>query len=166
MPSCTIQLWVGSDMKNLMKSKFATIAIIVATVILAGIAIFTAIRLYQLRKESVAPTAPESKPKAAAPIPCTALTFNLSTNTPTPTGSGTPTPTPTASPTPTGTATATPTPTPTTSVTATATATSISIARASPTAEPSLPDAGISFPSIIGIGIGILLLIGSLLLAL
>lgn len=52
-------------MKNFLKGKFATIAIVIATVILAGIAIFTAVRLYQLRKQAVAPTAPESKPEAA-----------------------------------------------------------------------------------------------------
>lgn len=48
-----------------MKNKAITIIIVVATVILAAIAIFTAVRLYQLRQESVSPTAPESKPQAA-----------------------------------------------------------------------------------------------------
>jgi len=41
-----------------------TTLIIVATLILAGIAIFTAVRLYQLRQEAVAPTAPTSEPAA------------------------------------------------------------------------------------------------------
>lgn len=136
-----------------MKNKITTIVIIIATVILAGIAVFTAIRLYQLRQQAVAPTAPESKPEAAAPRACTALTFNLSVSTPT----STPTPTATA----TATATATPTATPTTVAAATATPTSASLAE-----EPSLPDAGTSFPTIIGVGLGILLLIGALLLAL
>lgn len=249
-----------------MKNKIATIGIIIATLILAGVAVFTAIRLYQLRKESVAPTAPTSKPKAqGVPIACQALAFTLGqTPTPTPTATpiigtcqpesglfwcsnhggialtvdhnvanwseclswckenmtiqtplcqyngpagskncwvnkpptggidscvwvkGTPpfgscyqasSPTPTATPTATPAATATPTATPTptgmatptatpTGATATATPTSSSIAQASPTVEPSLPDAGTSLPTIIGIGIGILLLIGSLLLAL
>ena len=44
-----------------------TIAIVIATIILAGVAIFTAVRLYQLRQEAVAPTAPESEPEALAP---------------------------------------------------------------------------------------------------
>lgn len=50
-----------------MKNKVITIIIVITTVLLAGIAIFTALRLYQLRKQAVAPTAPESKPKAAYP---------------------------------------------------------------------------------------------------
>ncbi len=60
-----------------MKNKVTTILIIVATVILAGVAIFTATRLYNLRDESVAPSAPESKPQAAIPEACDALTFTL-----------------------------------------------------------------------------------------
>jgi hypothetical protein len=47
--------------------KLGTILIIIATIILAGIAIFTAYRLYQLRQQSVAPNAPSSIPKAATP---------------------------------------------------------------------------------------------------
>ncbi len=71
-----------------MKNKIATIGIIIATLILAGVAVFTAIRLYQLRKEAVAPTAPTSKPKAqVVPIACQSLAFTLGqTPTPTPTG--------------------------------------------------------------------------------
>jgi len=48
----------------MIKKKTVTILIITATVILAGIAIFTAIRLYQLRQQSVVPTRPESEPAA------------------------------------------------------------------------------------------------------
>lgn len=159
-------------MKTFFKNKIVTVLILIATLVLAGVAIFTAIRLYQLRQQAVAPTAPESKPKAAVPEACTALTFTLTT----PTGTQTPTPTPT----PTG--TKTPTPTPTGTSTPTATATSSPVAQASPTAtstagplaqaspgataQPSLPEAGTSWPTIVGIGIGVLLLIGSLLLAL
>src|SRR3989304_2259709 len=139
-------------MKSFFKNKIVTILVLVATLVLAGIAIFTAIRLYQLRQQPVAPTAPTSEPKAATPNACTALTFTLSTPTATPTGS--PTATPTGSP------TATPTAPPT------ATATSPPGAQASPTAEPSLPEAGTSWPTIVGLGVGILLLLGSLLLAL
>jgi hypothetical protein len=62
------------------KKRIVTILIVIATIALAGVAVFTAIRLYQLRQEPVAPTAPTSKPKAvAAPIGCTALTFTLTT---------------------------------------------------------------------------------------
>lgn len=46
-------------MKEFLKEKLPTIAIITFTVILGGIAVFTAFRLYQLRQEPVAPTAPE-----------------------------------------------------------------------------------------------------------
>jgi len=45
--------------------KFGTILIILVTVILAGVAIFTALRLYQLRQQPVAPNVPTSKPEAA-----------------------------------------------------------------------------------------------------
>lgn len=160
-------------MKNFLKGKIGTLAIIIATLILAGVAIFTAIRLYQLRQQPVAPTAPTSKPEAAAATPkaCTVLTFNLATPTPTvtPTGTstGTPAPTPTPTETPEETPTPTPTPTETATATATPTATGTTVAEATPTstAEAALPEAGISYPTILGIGIGILLLIGSLLLA-
>ncbi len=46
------------------KKKIVTVLIVIATVILAGVAVFTAIRLYQLREEAVAPTAPTSEPAA------------------------------------------------------------------------------------------------------
>lgn len=152
-----------------MKNKFVTIGIIIATLVLAGVAVFTAVRLYQLRQEVVAPTAPTSKPKAQeAPKACTSLAFTLSTSTPTPT----PTVSPTVTPTPTGIPTSTPTgtpgvtPTPTPVSTATPGPTSTPIAGATPTQEAALPDAGISFPTIFGIGLGTILLIGALLLAL
>lgn len=47
-----------------MRKNLSTIIIAVATVVLAGIAVFTAIRLYQLRQQAVAPNVPTSKPKA------------------------------------------------------------------------------------------------------
>ena len=149
-----------------MKNKIATIGIIIATLILAGVAVFTAIRLYQLRKESVAPTAPTSKPKAQeVPVACTSLAFTLGV-TPTPTS--TPTPTPTG--TPGATATPNPTSTPTNppgepTPTATPRSTAIQVAEVPATGEPALPDAGISLPTIFGIGLGTLLLIGAILLA-
>ncbi len=49
-----------------MKNKYTTIGILVSTILLAGIAIFTAIRLYQTRDTAVAPNAPKSNPEAAA----------------------------------------------------------------------------------------------------
>lgn len=51
-------------MINSLKKNSTTFLIIIATVILAGIAVFTAIRLYQLRQTSISPAVPESEPKA------------------------------------------------------------------------------------------------------
>jgi len=161
-------------MKNFLKSKIVTIGILIATLVLAGVAVFTAIRLYQLRQEAVAPNVPSSKPKAAELGSCQTLAFTLGTgtptptptgsstptptgsSTPTPTGSGTPTPTPTLTPTPTGSST----PTPTTTVTPTPTRTP------TPTATPSLPESGTSWPTILGLGAGATIILFSLLLAL
>lgn len=68
-------------MKNFFKGKLGTAIIIIATLVLAGVAIFTAVRLYQLRQQAVAPTAPESKPEAATPAPkiikCEPLTIKI-----------------------------------------------------------------------------------------
>ena len=52
-------------MKDYLKKNRLTLIIVVATVTLAGVAIFTALRLYQLRGEPVAPTAPTSQPAAS-----------------------------------------------------------------------------------------------------
>lgn len=108
------------------RNKYATIGIIVSTLILAVVAIFTAIRLYQLRTAPVAPNVPTSQPAAADPTAtpdscAISFTITLDTPTPTPTVPSTSTPTPTATPTPTP--TRTPTATPTATATATATAT-------------------------------------------
>lgn len=77
---------------------------------------------------------------------------------------------PIATPTPTGvvtpTAVATPTPTPTTTLTPTPTSTVSATLSPTATTTPALPDAGVSYPTIIGITFGILLIVGSLLLAL
>lgn len=67
-------------MKDFLKNKLVTVLIVVATLVLAGIAIFTAIRLYQLRQESVSPARPESAPEAATtPVyeSCSTFTFKL-----------------------------------------------------------------------------------------
>lgn len=270
------------------KNKYTVYAVVGTTVVLAVIAIFTAIRLYQTRNQAVAPNVPSSKPAAAEPtllgtpvseINCS-LSFNIATPTPTatatptktptpspvpqcnsgcstnsdcpsslfcykqetattgvcrnincrtysncvcptvtPTTTATPTPTKTATPTatatstatttatPTATATVTPSPVPqcnsicstnsdctnslvcyipsgsttgycrntqctsqssclcpTATPTTTATATSV-IVYASPTDQPTLPEAGTKLPTIVGTALGILVIIGSLLLA-
>ncbi len=105
---------------------------------------------------------------------CEALTFTISTSIPTPT----PTPTGTPSPTPTGTLTPTPTPTPTSTPSATSTPTPTStstptptktLAQASPTPTltpvgAALPEAGISLPTILLVGIGLVLVFWAVLL--
>lgn len=122
-----------------MKNKYATIGIIITTVLLAGIAIFTALRLYQTRSQPVAPNAPSSKPKAAGaacggiagtlcPSGEECIYSNGTTHAPSPDASGTcqlsgtknacslsftvstPSPTPSASPTATPTKSPSPTP--------------------------------------------------------
>lgn len=84
-----------------MKNKFTIIGIILTTIVLAGIAIFTAIRLYQTR--NVAPTSSEAAAGACQ------LSFTITSQTPTATATATGirTATPTATPTATATATAT-----------------------------------------------------------
>lgn len=109
---------------------------------------------------------------------CTALTFTLvtqtgtptatptSTPTDTPTGTPTPTPTSTATATPTGTATATPTTTATATATPTGTATSTPttqgtstpIAQGTSTPGPQLPNAGIAWPTVLLVVLGMLMM--------
>ena len=181
-------------MGKFLKEKGATILVVVATVILAGVAVFTALRLYQVRQESVSPAVPESEPAAGfrEPTPgaklkhCTSLIFALTTETPTPTlpqSTATPTPTTivTSTPTPRNTTTPTPestsTPTPTTpvggpSTTITPTPTDVSATNTpvAPTTttiltEPELPPAGVGMPTLIAGAIGGLLILLSLALA-
>jgi len=160
----------SKKMKEFLKKNTITVLIIIATIVLAGIAMFTAFRLYQLRQKAVAPTVPESRPAAEelpAPVPDCTLTFAFAaTPTPTATPTGSPSPTPTAtpaeSPTPTPTATPTSTPSPSPTVTPSPGV----IPTPSPTPAPELPEAGINLPTICGLGIGALLLIISLILAL
>lgn len=176
-------------MKDFLKGKFVTGVVIVATVILAGVAIFTAMKLYSLRKEGVAPTAPESNPAASESSEigneaetCDLLTFNLnepsvtisptdepnSTPTPGPTDSLTPTEPPRGGTSPTPTPTDAPSePTPTTVPQNTPTPTSSYIAAASPTpAGATLPNAGLSLPSVITFIVGIFTLFIAVILAL
>ena len=74
-----------------MKNKYTTIGIILTTIILAGVAIFTALRLYQTREVAVAPNVPSSMPAAqetnvcslsftvgaTQTVSCTSLTSNV-----------------------------------------------------------------------------------------
>lgn len=139
--------------REALRGKLTTVAIVTTTLVLAGISIFTATRLYRLRKRAVAPTTPESKPKAQeeprqqTPSPTSPLIAQASPS-PTPTATSTATPIPTGSPTP------SPSPSPTTAPSP------------SPTGQPELPAAGAALPTITGVAIGLSLLIASLLLAL
>lgn len=64
-------------MKDFVKTKVVTGLVVAATVILGGVAIFTAIRLYQLRQQSVALNAPESNPLA---WDCSKYVFSMTTD--------------------------------------------------------------------------------------
>jgi hypothetical protein len=64
-------------MKDFFKNKVVTALIVTATLILAGVAVFTAVRLYQLRRQAVAPTSPESQPFA---WDCSSYTFSVDNN--------------------------------------------------------------------------------------
>jgi hypothetical protein len=232
-------------MKGLFKGKIVTILVIAATVVLAGVAIFTALRLYQLRQASVSLTQPESEPEASgwvecqlgestydksacrqkavsykgvagpsdpsdsswytwatnspkplsgstscgiAPtkcsanevVSCTQLTFNITeeptptvvptvTVTPVPTATSTPVPTGTISPTPQPTNTPVPTATSTTAPTATSTpvptVTTTQIAAASPTPGATLPNAGVSAPTLLFGSLGIFVILLAFILA-
>ncbi len=144
--------------------KTKTIITLVILLILSAIAIFTAIRLYQLRQKSVTPNVPESKPKAATSS-CQVLTFNISTPTPTPVYTLTPTPTSVNTPTPIITQTPISTQTPNITSTPIPTQTPLIAGAPTPTTETSLPEAGTSWPTGITIGIGIALIIFSFILA-
>lgn len=158
--------------------------ILLATFVLAGVAIFTAVRLYQLRQQPVAPNVPSSIPRAAEiPGSCSALAFTLSSASPSPTPSGT------ASPTPTGSSTPNPSGTPNAcggtcgsnsncasnlicyqsfcrNPSCTTSTNCVCSGTPNPTATPpTLPQSGTDWPTTVGAGIGILTIIGSLLLA-
>ncbi len=155
------------------KKHITTILIILSTIILGGVAVFTAVRLYQLRQEPVAPTQPKSKPSASqdqisyqALKACTELAFALATPTQTPKPTTTPTITPSPTPTPTPTSTPIATQAPTASPSPSPTPTLISQASLTPKSTTvALPEAGVGTPTIFGIGLGLLLLLGAILLA-
>jgi hypothetical protein len=88
---------------------------------------------------------------------------SISTVAPTATSTPTFTPTPTKSPTPSKSQTPSPSPTATPSPTIKPTITPTATAR--PTQNPNLPPAGISLPTMIGVISGVMLLVGSLLIA-
>jgi|SRR3989304_4447991 len=137
-----------------LKGKAPIFLAIGGTVVLAGIAVFTAVRLYQLRKQDVSPTIPQEEAQAQLPSP-----------TPTPKPTSTPTPTTSGTLTPTVTGRLSPTPTSRLSPTASVSATPTKKLTATPSAA-ALPDAGITFPTILGVSLGLLLLTVSILLAL
>ncbi len=90
-----------------------------------------------------------------------------------PSPSPTPTPSPSATPVATAQPTSTPTPTSTSLAQATPTPTGIGSTEPSPSATPtntsaaaSLPEAGVGLPTVFGIGVGTILLLGALILAL
>lgn len=175
------------------KGKVTTIIIILVTLILAGVAVFTAIRLYQLRQTSVSPIAPSSQPKAQETTPPAAacsLSFTLTVSTSSPSPSSTPAETPSSTP------SSTPGETPTTpgatpnscggtcgsnfncesnlvcyqgscrNPECTSSTSCVCGGTSTSTPAPSLPQSGTDWPTIAGAGIGILVIIGSLLLAL
>lgn len=150
-------------MQNLFKNRGVTIAVVVVAILLAGVAIFTATRLYTNRQaeQAAGPTvAPESRPVVTEESE--ELTFNVGPTIP-------PTPTPTsaavASPSATpgssfgGLASATPSAAPTLTPTPT------EVASPSATAQPELPEAGVATPTLIGIAAGVLLLLLAFMLA-
>lgn len=93
-----------------MKKTLTISVLIIATVALAVISVLTAIRIREMGTRPVAPSVPESKPKAVAELPeeitpapvCqTSLTIEVeSSPTPTATGTLSPSPTPTTTTTP------------------------------------------------------------------
>src|SRR3989344_7972961 len=93
-------------MKDYFKNNLPTFFVAISTVVLGGVAIFTALRLYQLRSEPVTPSAPgvsEASLNENTLISCDTLTVQFAT----PTSSATATSTSTSAATATSTSTAT-----------------------------------------------------------
>jgi len=87
-------------MKNFNKKNFFLILTVLATVILGTISVITAIKIYELGKQPIAPNAPVSKPKAGDACRLTLIVVGVPTATPTGGTTPTLTLTPTASLTP------------------------------------------------------------------
>ncbi len=98
--------------KKKKRSKLVIGLVLTSVLLLAGIAVASAYKLYQLREEEqVAPTAPKEAPAVGEPTPGCELSFFIASPTPTLTDTPTPTITPTGTITPTNTPTGTLTPT-------------------------------------------------------
>src|SRR3990167_5772322 len=106
-------------MRDFLRNNKLAVITIAITLVLGLVAILTAVRFYQLRRQAVAPTAPEqpeaavptSTPGPSLPPPAASCSLSFAVSSPTPTPTNTSTPTPTRTPTPTLTKTPTPTPT-------------------------------------------------------
>jgi len=93
---------------NSMKKNLVLIGIIVATIVLAIVSVLTAIRIREMGTRPVAPSVPESKPKAVGeipeditPAPVCQTSFSIEVeSSPTPTTTTTTTPGPSSTPTP------------------------------------------------------------------
>ena len=152
-----------------MRNNKVTVIVILLTVVLAAVAMFTAIRLYQLRSEPVAPNAPtDSQAATIQTIACEPVTFSIASDETT--ASATPSASPKATATPSATTTplsgglggtvSSPTATPTSTPRSTTTPLTTT-----PSASPTLPEAGVSFPTFIASGIGVLFIITALALS-
>jgi hypothetical protein len=134
-----------------LKNNWRIISILLATIILGTVVVFTALRLYSLREKLIALTIPT--PSHAAE-PCV-LSFTVSAAGTTPTETPSLTPTPTSS-------YYYPTATPTTAAFFTPT----SSIEASPTSQAKLPEAGFTLPTFALIAVGTLLAIFGLIFVL
>jgi len=143
------------------KKSWYLILVATATLALGAIAIVTAIRLYQIGEQPVAPTAPTSRPRAIeteeeeeerTPTQACTLNFNVQAaeTSPSPSPTLSPSPSPSSSPSPSPSLSPSPTPSP----------------RLSPSPSPrvELPEAGIALPTIIATLGGIILILIGLLL--
>lgn len=154
-------------MKNLFKGKLAIGFVICATVILAGVTVFTAIRLYQTSTESGSSIFPNSQTTSqeAEIVSARELSFVIraqETLTPSPTTAQVGTPTPTISPA--ATATQMPVKVLTPSPTIIASTPTIATSTPTQTTAAQLPDAGIGLPTILGFTIGSLFIYFSLVI--
>jgi len=150
-------------MTEFIKNNKTAILISTVTFVLAGVAIFTAWRLYRMQSTAPQPSEAQEQEIVSTPNPitesCEGLAFAITVNA----QETSPTPTPTATGTSISSSTATPTPT--------STATSVSFGTDNPTSTPTntpttqLPDAGVSIPTLLGISFGGVLLLAAALLA-